>query len=176
MFYKKVWYTLLNAGRWFGSASRSYIFIHKADPVNELWGSKFPFLRLLAAVPGSGLSMGHWFPLSLFTGMQMNVTQLRFKVISFCFCFLVGDLNWQRKWCTFYSNVCPVWYLVHILGGAKDHRISVFFHPVHKLKLYFLQIHSSWTWFLKVSATFRTTVDDVELCFLVACLCPGTAG
>lgn len=59
---------------------------------------------------------------------------------------------------------------------CKDHRVSVFFHLVCKLKLYLLQIYTSCTWFLKVSATFRMTVEDVELGFTVVCLCPGATG
>lgn len=63
-----------------------------------------------------------------------------------------------------------------LLSTYKDYKITAFFHPIHKPKLYFLQIHSSWACFLKVSVTLRTTVDGVGLCFLVACLCPGTDG
>ena len=73
-------------------------------------------------------------------------------------------------------------WCIHLWGKGlistyrKDHRVSVFLHLVHNLKLYLLQIQSSCTWFLKVSATFRTTVEDVELGFLVAGLCLGAAG
>jgi len=59
---------------------------------------------------------------------------------------------------------------------CKYHRVSVFFHLVHKLKLYFLQIQSSCTWFLKVSASCRVTVEDTELGLLMVCLCLGAAG
>lgn len=58
----------------------------------------------------------------------------------------------------------------------KDHRVSVFFHLVCKLKLYLLQIYTSCTWFLKGSATYRMTVEDVELGFTVVCLGPGATG
>lgn len=71
---------------------------------------------------------------------------------------------------------------IHLWGKGlmstyhKDHRVSVFLHLVDKFKLYLLQLQSSCTCFLKVSATFRMTVEDVDLGFLMDGLCPGAAG
>lgn len=59
-----------------------------------------------------------------------------------------------------------------LISTYKDHKIS-FLPSGSQTQVVLPAIHSSWVWFLKVSATFRTTVDDVELCFLVACLAQG---